>query len=187
MWRDLSVFLSLGIKALKTVHHSVWSREEETETQQWALRRGARGHPGDEWRLCAFITNLLPFHHQGDSFFILIRLSAPPAAPPLPTQLHILNPLLTSFLIMVSTIFQLFLCLILLLFWCPWFSWLSCLYLVLLSVSSSPALFLLHLFLPVILLHLLQTDHNTSTCKHAFGFCRIYRDYGNVCTHESNF
>lgn len=105
--------LLLGVKVLKTVHHSIWSREEETETQQSDLQRGVRGHPGDEWRLCAFITNLLSFHHQGDSFFlILITLSAPPAAaPPRPTQLHILNAFLTSS--------YLFLCLVILLLVLP--------------------------------------------------------------------
>lgn len=155
--------LLLGVKVLKTVHHSIWSREEETETQQSDLQRGVRGHPGDEWRLCAFITNLLSFHHQGDSFFlILITLSAPPAAaPPPPTQLHILNAFLTSS--------YLFLCLVILL-------------LVLPSLPYSPSPHPSFSLYPFILLHLHQSNQPSNMYNTGIYTLYIHTERVNIYT-----
>lgn len=37
-----------GSPGVKSAHHSVWRREDETETQRSHLQRGARSRPGDE-------------------------------------------------------------------------------------------------------------------------------------------
>ena len=107
-----SVLVSVGIKVLKTVHHSVWSWELEIETQQCDLQRGVRGRQvmSEDPVLSSQSALLSP-----SGWFIFLP------HPHLLLPLHLLHPdstssilFFTSLGIIVPTDFYLFLCLILL-------------------------------------------------------------------------
>lgn len=88
MWSP--VLVSVGIKVLKTVHHPVWSWEEEIETQQCDLRRGVRGRqvmsedPVLSSQICSPFT-------IGVIHFSSSSTPSAAAAPP-PPRLHVFNP-----------------------------------------------------------------------------------------------